>query len=73
MAFCDNCKCSDCQNGTEYISHAQTADGSWICDVCYTYDLCTASDAVKVDCDVPCEDRNCIHRPKIVSEWTKSK
>jgi len=69
MAFCDYCDCEDCQNGTEYISHAQTVDGKWICDVCYLYDLCTA-DGPKRGA-LPCENKDCVHRPKLVSEWTK--
>jgi hypothetical protein len=65
--FCDFCKCEDCQNGADWLHHAQTADGSWICDVCYEYDLCTAGPKYSG----PCEDHNCEHRPIIVGDWIK--
>ena len=71
MAFCDFCKCQDCQNGRTYLQHARTSTGKWICDVCYLYDMCTAKDAVKVFCQVPCKNKNCVHRPQIVGEWIK--
>jgi hypothetical protein len=62
MNFCDYCTCTDCKNGKSYLSHAQTASGNWICDVCYTYDLCPNG---------PCADKNCSHRPKLISGFQK--
>ena len=70
--FCDYCSCQDCQLGCAYLSHAQTDTGTWICDVCYTYDLCTAHGPNRSK-NGPCKDKNCIHRPKIVSEWIRFK
>lgn len=66
--FCDFCTCEDCQHGTKYISHAQTITGQWICDVCFLYDLCT-SGPNRVN--EPCKDKECRHRPKLISDWTK--
>lgn len=68
--FCDYCDCSDCQEGTKYLSHAQTSNNDWICDVCYLYDVCTA-DGPNRNWNGPCEDTNCIHRPLLISEWIK--
>ena len=68
ISFCDFCECNDCKYGTKYIRHAQTSTGQWICDTCYQYDLCT----YKPGHDGPCEDRECEHRPKIVSDWQPS-
>lgn len=67
MAYCDFCTCRDCQFGTKYLSHAQTSDGRWICDVCYTYDLCTSGPTRNKN--GPCEDKNCHHRPKLITGW----
>lgn len=64
MAFCDFCKCEDCQAGTPYLQHAQCEDGRWICDTCYNYELCI--EAVR---DI-CKEKDCGHRPKIVSDWS---
>ena len=69
MAYCDFCKCSDCQNGTPYIVHAQTSDNRWICDVCYDYEICQKFEERKGL--GPCDDKNCVHRPKLISEWIK--
>jgi hypothetical protein len=62
--YCNYCSCDDCKYGwaTTYMKHAPTEDGKWICDVCYTYDVCPSG---------PCEDENgksicCEHRPKLV-------
>lgn len=68
--FCDYCTCNSCQYGDKYIHHAQTDSGKWICDVCYTYDLCTA-DGPNRNKNGPCDNNDCIHRPKITSKWTK--
>lgn len=62
MKFCDYCTCSDCQNGAKYLSHAYTANKNFICDVCYSYDVCPNG---------PCDDMNCEHRPIIISKWSK--
>lgn len=70
--FCDYCPCEGCKVGEDHMSHAQTADGRWICDVCYLYDLCTANGPNR-NWSGPCKDKNCIHRPKIVSEWVRFK
>lgn len=67
--FCDYCYCVDCKYGTEYISHCLTANGTWICDVCYNYDVCT--NVYKNKFLGPCEDMNCEHRPKLIGNWIK--
>ena len=72
MAFCDFCDCNDCRYGTKYLSHAQTSDGKWICDVCYTYDLCTA-DGPNRNWSGPCKNKDCQHRPTLVGEWIVAK
>lgn len=78
MAFCDYCPCEDCKKGAAYVSHAKTADGLWICDICYLYDVCAS--VMKRDgtsrpggSTAPCDDKNCVHRPKLASEWIKGK
>lgn len=63
--FCDYCKCSDCQNGHHLLSHAQTEEENWICDVCFEYDLCTSVPGH----NGPCEETECQHRPKLISKW----
>lgn len=68
MAFCDFCTCGNCEHGAPWLSHAPTADGRWICDICYRYDVCTSTG--------PCENEDgsiieCEHRPKLVGEWVK--
>ena len=68
MAFCDFCNCDNCRYGAPWLSHAQTADGRWICNVCYSFDLCTSGP--NRNPNGPCEDLECEHRPKIVSDWT---
>lgn len=71
MAFCDFCNCQQCQNGYPYeVWHAPTIDGRWICDVCYRYDLCTA-DGPDRNWNGPCEDFDCIHRPKLSGDWVE--
>ena len=69
--YCDFCDCKDCQNGTEMISHAQTASGNWICDVCYTYEVCL--DAKTDKCEkAPCSaNEYCKHRPILIGPWSK--
>lgn len=67
MAYCDYCPCEDCQYGTKYISHAQTDNGKWICSTCFNWDLCTNV----IGLHGPCEDKECVHRPKIITEWSK--
>lgn len=67
MAFCDFCECEDCKNGRKYLKHAQTKNNSWICDVCYLYDVCT--NGPNRNWNGPCKDKNCEHRPKLISNW----
>ena len=79
MAFCDFCQCENCQHGTEdgkpchWLSHAPTADGRWICDVCWQYDVCDEHNGKPYY--GPCEDEHgkpiadCPHRPKLVGPW----
>jgi hypothetical protein len=71
-AFCDFCKCGNCRDGAPWLSNARTSDGRNICDVCYTYDVCVraqrkANETVRG----PCDNTNCEHRPRIVSDWKK--
>lgn len=74
MSFCDFCTCENCKTGiitnTIKLSHAQCNDGRWICDVCYSYDLCTAAGPNRNN-DGPCKSKDCIHRPKLIGEWIK--
>lgn len=55
------------------LQHAPTDDGKWICDVCYMYDQCTsninAGNAPR-STSGPCEDYNCVHRPKLIGGWS---
>lgn len=67
--FCDFCDCADCQGGREGLTHAATADGRWICDVCYTYDLCTGANKQVPRAPHPCADKNCAHRPRLISAF----
>lgn len=73
MNFCDFCSCEDCITGDckHEIFHAKTSDDKFICDVCYTYDVCTSGSNRSLN--GPCEDKECIHRPKIISEWLSNK
>lgn len=71
MSFCDFCDCNECQFGYDAkkkIHHAKTSDGKLICEICYEYDLCTAN--VPNRRSNPCINKNCTHRPIIVSEWS---
>jgi len=73
MAFCDFCQCKDCKDGWDpklKIHHAKTDNDRWICDVCYLYDLCTSGPSEERSTDGPCKDRNCKHRPRLVSKWS---
>lgn len=67
MAFCDFCKCDDCVNGNDWLFHAQTSKGFWICDVCWLYDLCTSGP--ERNKNGPCEEALCPHRPALVGPW----
>lgn len=71
MIFCNYCTCEDCLTGdasswsdTYKLKHAQTDKGDWICDTCYAYECCVNAGVQ------PCEDKNCEHRPKLVSGWS---
>jgi hypothetical protein len=68
-AFCDFCDCESCLGGREDLTHAATADGRWICDVCYDYDLCTGANRHVQRAHSPCEDKNCAHRPRLISAF----
>lgn len=68
--FCDYCKCKNCQEGCDWLSHAQTDNGTWICDVCYAYDLCMSPGSNR-NWKGPCDNKDCEHRPKIISKWIK--
>jgi hypothetical protein len=63
--FCDFCSCAACKYGWKdcKMSHAPTVDGKWICNVCYSYDLCTSGP--NRNYNGPCEDKTCQHRPKL--------
>jgi len=76
MAYCDFCSCKVCQHGDFISEHAQTEDGRWICDTCYTYDLCIIAFRAQGLCRGPCGDHEgdppCTHRPKLATEWIRS-
>lgn len=70
MAFCDFCPCSDCVSGRRHLAHAETSDGRWICDVCFTYDRCVDGQRqAGGPVTGPCDDEECDHRPKLVGGW----
>jgi len=67
MNYCNYCPCADCKHGTKHIRHAKTINGDWICDVCYTYEVC-----LDAGMSEPCPSKiKCIHRPILISEWSK--
>lgn len=66
--YCSYCGCDDCINGSYHADHALTENGNWICDICYTYDLCT-KDGPDRNKNGPCKDKNCKHRPKLIGPW----
>ena len=70
MAFCDFCNCSDCQYGSDRMLYALTNDGRSICDVCYTYDVCTRD---KSNTNGPCENKSCMHRPVLIGKFRSIK
>lgn len=63
--FCDFCDCADCREGGPWLTHAKTADGRQICDVCYAYERCLDAGAPE-----PCKDA-CTHRPELETEFTQ--
>jgi hypothetical protein len=67
--FCDFCQCDDCKFGNNVLRHARTEDGRWICDVCYSFHLCTSGP--NRNPYGPCSNLNCSHRPKLVTDWIK--
>ena len=74
IKFCDFCPCEQCKTGnTGYksfkVTHAQTEDGRWICDVCYTYEVCLDAQRAEGVVTEPCKNKDCKHRPKI-TDWT---
>ncbi len=68
--FCDYCDCASCYNGSDGMFHAQTVHGSWICDICYLYDLCTAKGLLR-SFNGPCPNKDCPHRPTLITPWIK--
>ena len=72
MAFCDYCNCSDCVGGENWLSHARTVEGKWICDVCYDIELCVTAKALSGEFGDPCEKGCCEHRPKLVDNYWES-
>lgn len=72
MAYCDFCSCDNCQTGNAScgVTHAQTSDSRWICDVCYEYDECVRAFRKQSIRQGPCES-DCSHRPKLISNWVK--
>jgi len=75
MGFCDFCTCESCTEGTKGLFHALCVDGRYICDVCYTYDLCTSDTpgGPPRNPSGPCDNKDCIHRPKLIGEWIEFK
>lgn len=74
--FCDFCDCADCQTGegdwkTLGIEHAPTADGRWICAICYAYDVCTRAQRAAGEPRDPCKAKECAHRPKLAGPWVR--
>lgn len=70
--FCDFCTCEMCQTGADdYLElfHAQTVDGQWICDICFSYDQCTTGP--NRNPNGPCENNECEHRPRLITEFMK--
>ena len=67
MAFCDHCSCSDCRDGTPFLTHALTEWGDHICDVCYRY-----SNTVRWQraCGHPVDPDVDGYRPRLVGEFT---
>lgn len=64
--FCDFCSCESCKNGNKWTDNADTSDGRKICEICYFYECCLNAGAGN-----PCENKNCEHRPKLISDWRK--
>ena len=78
MAFCDFCDCDMCRNGEHGITHAETDDGRWICEVCWRYDVCVRAKVKMTPRQYgPCEDSegrpisDCEHRPRLVTKFHK--
>ena len=64
--FCDFCPCLRCQTGDAWLTHAQTEGGRWICNICYSNNVCA---------NIPqCIDEDgkpipCTHTPKLTTDW----
>lgn len=71
LPFCSFCDCPDCRGGREDLSHAQTEDGRWICDVCYEYECCINAQQKAGLKAEPCPPGPGEHRPKLVGPWIK--
>ncbi len=68
VAFCNYCNCDDCVNGRDGLLHALTQENTYICDVCYTYDVCT--NGPNRNNNGPCSKTDeCSHRPLLISEF----
>lgn len=67
--FCSFCSCIDCRQGNATLLHSKCADGRWICDVCYLYDVC--SSGPDRNPDGPCSKGPCRHRPELVGEFCR--
>lgn len=66
--FCNYCDCADDEgNQRTDLSHAQTSNGKWICDICYYYDECLRSPDNLLG--HPCKENPCKHQPKIITKW----
>jgi len=72
--YCNYCKCVACKYGWHdyWSNHAPTADGKWICNTCYHYDVCTSGPNRSLN--GPCEDENrrsipCKHRPVLIGDF----
>jgi hypothetical protein len=69
--FCDYCSCDNCKFGPKIgnTCHAKTKENKWICDCCFYYDVCTSGP--NRNANGPCRQINCIHRPELISDWSK--
>ncbi len=67
MNFCDFCTCDQCKFGEKNLYHAKTTSGKWICDICFSYDVCTSGP--NRNPNGPCESDTCKHRPRLISGW----
>ena len=69
-AFCDWCPCANCAGGKAPIFpvfNILLADGTHMCDVCWSYPPCGIDD----DCEEYVSKGSCSHRPPLApgAEW----